>query len=147
MIDIRLATGADAPEMKQLNDLFNGGGSNTTEAIAESLAKNGQEIVCVAADGDRLVGFCCGQVLSSMCYSYQFAEITELYVAAEYRRQGIGRELLKITEYELSKRGAKHFHILTGSENLTAQALYHSCGYGDTSEILLDKDFVASHLN
>jgi len=139
MIDIRLADSADAPELKKLNDLFNGDGNNTAEAIEESLAKNGQEVVCVAVDGDRLVGFCCGQILKSMCYSYLFAEITELYVIAECRRQGIGRQLLRLTENELSKCGANHFHILTGSDNFIAQALYHACGYGDTSEILLDK--------
>jgi ribosomal protein S18 acetylase RimI-like enzyme len=75
-----------------------------------------------------------------MCYSYKFAEITELYVMDEYRRQGIGKQLLGITENELNKRGVNHFHILAGNENTIAQKLYHSCGYGDTSEILLDKN-------
>jgi ribosomal protein S18 acetylase RimI-like enzyme len=140
MIDIRLANSANVAELKKLNDLFNGDGNNTIEAIEESLEKNGQEIVCVAADGDRLAGFCCGQIMKSMCYSYQFAEITELYVMDEYRRRGIGRQLLRRTENELSKHGVRHLHILTGSENHIAQALYHSYGYRGASEILLDKN-------
>jgi ribosomal protein S18 acetylase RimI-like enzyme len=140
MIDIRLAHKTDAPELAKLNDLFNGDGNNTVEAIVESLKGNEQELVCVAADGDKLVGFCCGQILKSMCYSYKFAEITELYVIDEYRRQGIGKQLLGATENELNKRGVKHLHVLTGDKNFIAQTLYHSCGYGDTSEILLDKN-------
>jgi ribosomal protein S18 acetylase RimI-like enzyme len=84
--------------------------------------------------------FCCGQILKSMCYSYKFAEITELYVMDEYRRQGIGRLLLDATEKELYKRGVKDLHVLTGDKNFIAQTLYRSCGYGDTSEILLDKN-------
>ena len=56
MFDIRLANSSDAPELKKLNDLFNGDGNNTAEAIEESLKRNGQEIVCVATDGDKLVG-------------------------------------------------------------------------------------------
>jgi len=140
MIDFRMADSADAPELKKLNDLFNGDGNNTLEAIEQSLVNNRQEVVCVAADGSKLVGFCCGQIMMSMCHACKFAEITELYVKEECRRQGMGRQLLNIAENELSKRGVSHLHILTGSENSAAQTLYHSCGYGDTSEILLDKN-------
>ena len=140
MIDIRLANSADAPELNKLNDLFNGDGNNTIDAIEESINGNEQELVCVAVNGNKLVGFCCGQILKSMCYSYKFAEITELYVIEKYRRQGIGKRLLSITENELNKRGVKHLHVLTGDKNFIAQTLYRSCGYGDTSEILLDKN-------
>ena len=139
MIDFRLARGADAPELLKLNGLFNGSGCNTVKAVAESLEGNGREMVCVAAEGKTLAGFCCGQIQQSICYSYPFAEITELYVTDAYRRQGIGKQLLVMMENELFKRGVKHLHVLTGRENHIAQALYRSYGYGDTSEILLDK--------
>ncbi|MCL2866896.1 MAG: GNAT family N-acetyltransferase [Clostridia bacterium] len=134
-----MARGADAPELLKLNDLFNGGGCNTVETVAESLEGNGREMVYVAADGKTLAGFCCGQIQQSICYAYPFAEITELYVMDAYRRQGIGKQLLVMMENALFKRGVKHLHILTGRENHIAQALYRACGYGDTSEILLDK--------
>jgi hypothetical protein len=41
MIDIRVAKDSDAPELKKLNDLFNGDGSNTIEAIEKSLKEKG----------------------------------------------------------------------------------------------------------
>jgi ribosomal protein S18 acetylase RimI-like enzyme len=75
-----------------------------------------------------------------MCYPINYAEITELFVLDEYRQQGIGKRLFQFTEDILIKHEAKHFHILTGTKNIIAQALYHSCGYADTSEILLDKN-------
>ena len=137
---IRLAYCSDAAELKELNDLFNGEGNNTVEAIKESLSGNEQEIVYVAAEGSILVGFCCGQIMKSMCYSYKYGEITELYVLEGYRRQGVGRKLLGATENELCRRGVKHFHVLTGDKNIVAQTLYMSCGYVITSEILLDKN-------
>jgi ribosomal protein S18 acetylase RimI-like enzyme len=140
MIEIRLAISLDAPELNKLNALFNGDGNNTVGAIEDSLKENGREIVYVAADGNKLVGFCCGQIMKSMCYSYKYAEITELYVTAEYRRQGVGRLLFCAMENELGKRGARHLHVLTGSGNLIAQALYRSCGYRETSEMLFDKN-------
>jgi len=139
MIDYRTANINDALELKKLNDLFNGEGCNTLEDVAESLKHNEREIVCVAADGNDLVGFCCGQIFKSMCYPIYCAEITELFVMDGYRRRGIGKCLLQFTEDILIKRGVKHFHVLTGDKNITAQALYRSRGYADTSEILLDK--------
>ena len=139
-IEIRTAEMLDVPELKKLNDFFNGEGCSTAETIESSLKENGREIVCVAAKGNSLVGFCCGQIFASVCYSYRYAEITELYVMDEYRRQGIGRRLVTFTEEELCKHGVKHLHILTGEANEKAQALYRSCGYKKTSEILLDKN-------
>ena len=137
---MRLAKSSDAPELKILNDLFNGEGCNTVGEIEDSLIRNEQEIICVADDGNKLVGFCCGQVMKSMCYSYKYGEITELYVMEEYRRQGIGKQLLMATENELNKRGVNHLHVLTGNENVAAQTLYSLCGYVKTSEILFDKN-------
>ena len=137
---IRLANTSDAPALQKLNDLFNGEGCNTIEAIGESLAKNEQEIVCVAAEGDELAGFCCGQVMRSMCYPRKYGEITELYVVEAYRRRGIGGRLLRATEHALNERGVGHLHVLTDSINMAAQTLYGSCGYAITSEILLDKN-------
>ena len=137
---IRLANNSDAPELKILNDLFNGEGCNTVEEIEDSLLRNEQEIICVADDGNKLVGFCCGQVMKSMCYSYKYGEITELFVLEQYRRQGIGRHLLRATENELNKCGVNHLHVLTGNENAAAQTLYSLCGYIKTSEILFDKN-------
>jgi len=143
MVEIRLAYLTDAQELQRLTNIFNEGESNTVEGIEESLRKNKQEIVCVAADGDKLVGFCCGQLQISMCYAYDYAVITEFYVSDEYRRQGVGRRLLVTLEAEFNKRGVTHFHIATDDANVAALALYHSCGYEGTS-IMLEKDMKAN---
>ena len=140
MVEIRVATNADAAQLHRLNILFNGEGCNTMEGITESLQQNGQEIVYVAALGAKLVGFCCGQAMQSLCYAHKYGEITELFVLGEYRRQGIGKRLLRAAEAALAARGARHLHILTGKDNAVAQALYRACGFADTSEVLLDKD-------
>ena len=140
MYQIRIAQCSDARELLKLNDLFNGKNSNTLAAIEESLQTNTKEIVCVAADEDRLVGFCCGQLCKSICYSILYAEITELFVLDECRRQGVGRKLLKFMESELVKQGVCHLHILTFTDNCVAQSLYRSLGYNETSETLFDKN-------
>jgi ribosomal protein S18 acetylase RimI-like enzyme len=126
MIEIRLAQASDAHELKKLNDIFNEGEGNSAEGIEASLRTNTQEIVCVAADENKLAGFCCGQIQVSMCYTYEYAVITEFFVLDEYRRQGIGKRLFMAAEAEFNKRGVIHFHISTGDDNTAALALYRS---------------------
>ena len=137
-IKIRQAKSTDAVALKMLNDQFNGENSNTTESITASLKNNNREIVCVAEADGTLVGFCCGQIQTSMCYDYEYAVITEFFVTENHRRQGIGKQLLTATEKALNKKGITHFHLSTEGENTAALALYHACGYTKTS-VMLEK--------
>lgn len=138
MIQIRLAQASDAEELKKLNDLFNGEDSGTVGEIEKSLAENTQEIVCVAAkvDGNTnmILGFCCGQIISSMCYSILYGDITEFFVIEEGRQQDVEKQLIEFIEMEFDKRSVNHLHHFIGKDNLPAQKLYHSLGYADTSE-------------
>ncbi|MDR0838079.1 MAG: GNAT family N-acetyltransferase [Oscillospiraceae bacterium] len=138
---IRLASAGDADELQKLNALFNGDDyyCNSPDGIAASLEENQQEIVCVAEEGDALVGFCCGQLFKSICYSVNYGEITELFVAEEYRRRGVAAKLIAFIEAEFQKRGANGFQLFTGEENAAAQAFYRSQGYSETSETMFRK--------
>jgi len=137
---IRLAELSDAIELQRLNDLFNGENCNSLEGIARSLANNKHELVCVADNGEILIGFCCAQIGKSMCYPMTFAEITELFVQEQYRSQGYGRQLLQFMELQLDQLDVRHYHILTNMSNHIAKELYRSSGYVETDEILLDKN-------
>ena len=138
MIQVRLAHFPDAFELKKLNDLFNGENSNTVEAIEKSLEENHQEIVCVAVEFDgkvsKLVGFCCGQIIRSMCYSILYGDITEFFVKEEYRHQDIERQLIEQIEREFDKRAVNHLHHVIGKDNLPLQELYRSLGYTNSSQ-------------
>jgi ribosomal protein S18 acetylase RimI-like enzyme len=137
MIQTRLAQLSDAPELKKLNDLVNGEGSNTVDAIKNSLEANNQEIICVAAEisenTNKLIGFCSGQIIKSMCYSIYYGDIIEFFVIEEYRCADISKQLVNQMEMEFNKRGITHLHHFTGKENSTAQELFHSLGYVDSS--------------
>jgi len=135
MIQVRLAESSDAFGLKTLNDLFNGEDSNCAESIGKSLAENKQEIVCVAVDGENmLVGFCCGQIVKSMCYSVLYGDITEFYIIDTYWQSDVGERLIKLIEYEFGKRGVAHLHHLTGQDNLTTQELFLSLGFTDSTK-------------
>lgn len=139
MFIARLAQLSDAPQLIHLNDSFNGEGCNSLAAIEESLSSNEQEIVCVAVDGDRLVGFCCGQIFKSMCYRSCYGEITELFVLESHRRRGVASLLMSFMEAAFHKQGIHDFQLFTGKSNNIAQAFYRMRGYVESSEMMFRK--------
>jgi ribosomal protein S18 acetylase RimI-like enzyme len=137
MIRVRLAHISDAPELKKLNDLYNGEDSASIEEIKRTLEENTQEIVCVASEingnESELVGFSCGQIIKSMCYTILYGDITEFFILEKHQHQDIGKQLIKQMEIEFDKQGVNHLHHFTGADNLAVKELYRSLGYADTS--------------
>ena len=139
---IRIANASDALELQKLNDLFNGEGCNRADDIKNSLENNNLEIVCVAEDKKKLIGFCCGQTFCSMCYKNCQGEITELFILETYRRKGIAKRLTDLMETEFLKKGVENIRVLTGGDNVVAQNFYKSCQYEETNEMMLEKDLI-----
>lgn len=138
-ITYRIANSGDAKELKRLNDAFNGKDYNTLEGIREALTREDAETVFVAEAEGRLLGFCCGQLLKSICYSVFYAEITELYVEEALQRQGIGKGLIHYAEEWYRIRNIHDFQLFTGGENLNAQKFYKKQGYRRSDEIMYRK--------
>lgn len=139
-MEIRQAVPGDAEALALLNAAFNGSGLADAAHIRRSLENNAQEIVVIAYQAGRPAGFCCTQVVRSMCYAAPCAEITELYVEPAFRRRGVARRLLQQAEALCRLRGAEEFKLLTGGDNLPAQALYESLGYEPSGEKHYEKE-------
>ena len=137
---VRIATVKDAEQLSILNDEFNGEGETSIDNIRNSLMNNCQEVVIVADEDDLLVGFVCIQLKKSFCYDDYMPEITEVYVKPTYRKKGIASEMIAFAESYCSKNYSLHkYELLTGKENLVAQALYNKLGYIDDNELHLSK--------
>ena len=67
--------------------------------------------------------------LSPVFYPEPYAELTELFVEEAYRRLGVGRALVAYAEQLARQSGAGELFILTGADNLPAQAFYRALGY------------------
>lgn len=135
----RVAQASDAGELKRLNDAFNGTDSNSMEGISEGLLRADAETVFVAEEAGKLIAFCCGQLLKSICYSVFYAEITEVYVEETKQGQGIGKALMSFAEEWYRQRNIHDFQLFTGEDNFKAQKFYENIGYRKSEEVFYRK--------
>ena len=139
---IRLAKPSDAEALYNLNLLFNGEGVSEEDDIRVFLEmEDQQEIVCVAEEEGKLLGFCCGQIYSSFCYKKPSGEITEFFVEESSRGQGVGKKLLAFMDDEFERYGVSSVRVLTGSDNFGAQKIYQGYGYELDDDVMLLKEF------
>ncbi|MEG1255594.1 GNAT family N-acetyltransferase [Clostridium sp.] len=136
-IQIRRATIKDSEALRQLNYEFNGLYVDANK-IAYDI-ENGEEIVVVGVVDDSVVAFACGFVRKSICYNFNDAEISEVYVSENYRRNGIAMKMVKFLEEIFETLNGNHISILTGIKNYPAQQIYKNCGYEDKCKVILVK--------
>jgi len=67
--------------------------------------------------------------------------IEDIFIAEEYRRQGIASGAIGLTENLLKERGVKGVSMDVVPDNLPALRLYHRLGYDRLSIITVRKDF------
>lgn len=130
-LEIRPAAAADAEAVAALLTDFNGEPVDGPTAARRLAALQGIEMVLLALRDGAAVGLCSLRVVPFLSADHPYAEVTELYVAPEHRRQGIARRLMREAEALARAQGAPSVYLLTGFQNETAQAFYRSIGYGD----------------
>jgi len=132
---IRRAVMSDAAALAQLIEAFNSDHLpivvTPAQAAARLAATAGLETTFVADAGGTLAGFACLRLVPYMSGDEPYAELTDLFVAAPFRRQGVARALIAEAERAARAGGADQVIILTGDDNTAAQALYRALGYAD----------------
>ena len=140
MITTRIAQAGDMVELARLNRLFNGGEDSAGHLSARLADPRRVETPLIAEIEGRVVGFAAVRVVASIFYAAPHAELTELFVEAPYRRQGVGRALVAAAEALAQAQGADEMVILTGADNEAAKSLYQKMGFTD-QELALLKTF------
>ena len=127
--DVHPARVEDAPEIARLNLLFNGS-DEPPEHYAARLANPGRvDTPLLAVVAGRAVGIANLRLLAPVFYPEPYAELTELFVEEDFRRQGVGQALVRFAEQLARQGGAAELFVLTGAGNRLAQAFYHVIGY------------------
>ncbi|GIW00954.1 GNAT family N-acetyltransferase [Roseiflexus sp.] len=136
-MEIRVATAADAQALAWLNATFNCV-QMSPQRMAEQLARcSGIESALIAYYGDDAIGFACLRLIPWLCYDVMYAELTELFVVEAFRRRGVASALVARAERMARAAGATELRILTGRDNVAAQAFYQALGYEDEDEMLM----------
>lgn len=91
--------------------------------------RHGESVVFLAVDGEEPIGFVqLYPSFSSIGTSRTFV-LNDLFVAADRRRSGAGRALVAAAVAHARAVGAAGLSLVTGVENVTAQALYEGLGW------------------
>ena len=90
--------------------------------------------------GGQVVGFASLRLVNYLGEDAPYAEMSELFVSASYRRQGIARALIAELEVRARAAGASSMAVLTAPDNDAALSLYRAMGFQEFS-IALQKWF------
>jgi len=86
---------------------------------------------------------CVGYVVLTVSFSFEYrgydAFIDELYIAEEYRRQGIGRRAMEFVEAVAAELGVNAIHLEVTGGNDPAIGLYRRVGYAGNERFLMTK--------
>lgn len=98
------------------------------EAILENLKREDSEILVAEVEGN-VVGLAHQIFYIDPLHAGRCSNILFLYVAKPFRKQGIGKSLLRKMLDSAADRGVLEVHVSTRAENATAIRLYEKSGF------------------
>ncbi len=145
-MNIRKALPADIDGMiPLLKDLFS---IEADFSFDESLQRQGlrlmlenPEMRCIMAaeDQGRIIGMASVQILISTAEGGPVGLVEDVVVASEYRRKGIGKQMVDEIEKWAIAKGLKRLQLLADKENAPALECYRSLEWTSTQLICLRK--------
>lgn len=134
MISIRRAGPSDADLIAPLFDAYRGFYDRPSDVplaqrfLTDRLTR-GQSVVLLATDGEVPCGFTQLYPLFSSLRCRPIWILSDLFVAPERRKHGVGRRLMEAAHAFAKEQGAAAIELDTAHTNTPAQALYESLGY------------------
>ena len=130
-IAVRQATPGDAAELARMLDRFDGMGATPEQVAARMLACRSVLTTFLGEMDGQPVGFACLRLVPHLQGDEPYAELTDIYVDAPFRRQGVARALIAQVEAAARSAGGSDVVIITGFDNEGARAAYRAAGYAD----------------
>jgi ribosomal protein S18 acetylase RimI-like enzyme len=130
-ITVRQATPDDATELARLLDLFDSMGATPEQVAARMRACQSVLTTFIGEMDGQPVGFACLRLVPHLQGDEPYAELTDIYVEAPFRRQGVARALIAQVEAAARAAGAREVVLITGFDNEGAQAAYRASGYAN----------------
>jgi GNAT superfamily N-acetyltransferase len=138
-ITIRQAAADDAVALARMLNEFDSQGATAEQVARRLLACQAVLTTYLGQLDGRPVGFACLRLVPHLQGDAPYAELTDIYVDAAARRQGVARALLDRVEATARAAGATEVAIITGFDNETAQATYRASGYANWALTMLKR--------
>ena len=87
----------------------------------------------------KMVGYAVLTFGYDLEFGGQVATVTELYLAPEYRRSGIGRRFMRFLEHTCRDLGISALELQVERDNMEAQAFYRALGFISHDRIPLSR--------
>lgn len=97
----------------------------------ESAIKEG--FVIVAEIEGNVVGYLLGEVSDIPYYDFKIAELCNMCIDSNYRKQGIGNALYKEFERVFREQGITHFTVTASFKNENAKSFYKKMGFEEAN--------------
>ena len=98
-------------------------------------------ITFIAYDSSNLsIGFIeasIHEIIDEGCVVKNIGYIEGWYIEPEYRKKGIGAELVKTAEKWASEKGLKEMAVDTNLDNIQSQSAYQALGYKEQDRFIL----------
>ena len=137
---VRQATPDDATELARMLNLFDNMGAAPEQVAVRMLACQSVLTTFIGEMDGQPVGFACLRLVPHLQGDEPYAELTDIYVDAPFRRHGVARALIAQVEAVARAAGAGGVVIITGFDNEGAQAAYRASGYANWA-LAMEKRF------
>ena len=128
-LTVHQATPDDTTELARMLNLFDNLGATPAQVAARMLACQNVLTTFIGVLDGQPVGFACLRLIPHLQGDEPYAELTDIYVDAPFRRQGVARALIAQLEAAARTHGAGGLVIITDFDNAGAQAAYRASGY------------------
>ena len=142
---IRKAELKDLQRIQELNnELFELELANFDKHLIKNwpLSKEGREyfenainesFVVVAEIDGKVVGYLLGEESDIPYYDFKIAELCNMCIDSNYRKQGIGNALYKEFEKHFKEQGINHFTVTASFKNENAKSFYKKMGFEEAN--------------
>ncbi len=142
-VQIRECETFDYKEIYKLNTVEMGYDypEEKTRIKLQALLKSDKDKIFVACVDEVVVGYIHANDYD-VIYAPHMKNIMGIAVLSEFKRMGIGRELLTAVENWAENTGADGVRLASGSARVDAHQFYKNCGYtGDKTQVRFMKIF------
>ena len=92
--------------------------------------------VIIAEIDNKIVGYLLGEESDIPYYNFKIAELCNMCIDSNYRKQGIGNALYREFEKHFNNQGITHFIVTASFKNESAKAFYKKMGFDEANTTL-----------